>query len=155
MTIQSNSSVQFDDVEALFAADLDDIADLPSFEVPPKGAYIGRVTTAMKQINDKMAVEATFEVVETVELKNPEDAPCVPGTKFSTAFMLGNEVGAGKMKEFLAPFAQHFDISGPGSIGRLIRDEIKDVTIAFTLKHRADKNDKERIYPDVSNITVA
>lgn len=147
------AEAQFANLDDLFAADLDDIADLPSFATPPKGSYIGRVTTDVKEINNKGAVEATFEVVETVELENPETdvAPAV-GTKFSTAFMLGNAISEGKLKQFLAPFAAHFDTT---NVGQLVRDEIKEVTIAFVLKHRVDKEDKEKVYPDVRMITVA
>lgn len=148
----NDTEAKFIDLDSLFAASLDDIADLASFETPPKGAYIGSVTTSTKEINGKPAVEAEFVVVETVELKDAADKAVASGTKFSTAFILGNAVSEGKLKQFLAPFAAHF---GSNNIGQLVRDEIKDVTISFTLKHRKDKEDKEKFYPDVGNITVA
>lgn len=148
----SNTDAKFGNLEDLFAASLDDIADLASFETPPKGVYIGSVSCDVKEINSKPAVEASFVVVETVELENAADKPVAAGTKFSTAFILGNSISEGKLKQFLAPFAAAF---GTNNVGELVRDRIKDVSISFVLKHRADKEDKEKFYPDVRNITVA
>lgn len=138
------------DSNALFAADLDDLADLPSFETPPPGSYILRATVNLKQINKKDAVEASFEVMETVELASPDSAPVAVGTKFSTAFFLDNEYGVGNMKKFLAPFGAHFGIV---NIGNLIQ-EIKDIDIACTVKNRKDKNDETKVYATVENISI-
>lgn len=142
----------FDKVEDLFSASIDDLADLAAFETPPAGSYILSVTTDVKEINGKQAVEASFVVVETVELKDPAAKPVANGTKFSTAFMLNNEFGVGKLKDFLKPFATHY---GNSNIGELIRDEIKDVTIACTVTNRKDKEDPDKIYGGVKNITVS
>lgn len=143
---------QFGSLDDLFAASLDDIADLPSFELPPKGAYIGTVSLEIKEVNNKPAVEATFTVVETVELEDKDEQPAAAGTKFSSAFILGSNIAEGKLKQLLAPFAAHFQTK---EVGALVRDLVKDVTISFVLKHRKDKEDKEKFYPDVRNITVA
>jgi hypothetical protein len=139
-------------LDDLFTANLDDLADLASFETPPPGAYILRVSMEPKEINKKSAIEAAFEVVETVELTDDNDKPVVNGTKFSIAFFLDNEFGVGNMKKFLQPFAQHF---GHGSIGQLIREDIKDLTISAVVKNRKDKNDPDRVHASVSNISVA
>lgn len=139
-------------VDELFSSSIDDLADLPSFEAPAPGSYILTVSMDTKKINNKDAVEASFEVVEEVELKNEGDKHVAPGTKFSTAFFLDNEFGIGNLKKFLAPFAAHF---GQTNIGALIRDDMKNVTIACTVKNRADKNDKDKIYAYVENVAVA
>lgn len=152
MSTNTPADAKFTDIDSLFSASLDDIADLPSFETPPKGAYILTVSTDVKEINKKPAVEASYTVVETVELENADEKPAVAGTKFSSAFILGNAVSEGKLKQFLAPFAAHF---GTNNVGELIRDHIKDVTISAVMKHRVDKDDREKIYPDVRNVTVA
>lgn len=157
MSNDNKNEAQFGtDLDALFAASLDDIADLPAFEVPPEGTYIGTVSTDTKEINKKPAVEAEFTIVETSELEDTDAVEVAPGTKFSIAFILGSNIAEGKMKQFLAPFGAHFNESGPGAIGRLVRDHVKEVTIAFTLKHRTNKkgDDPDRIYPDVRNVTV-
>jgi hypothetical protein len=151
----TNNEAQFDSLDDLFAASLDDIADLASFATPPKGAYIATVSTDTKEINGKGAVEAAFTIIETVELEEPEtDTIPAPGTKFSIAFILGNNIAEGKLKQFIAPFAEHFEDTGPGCIGRLVREEIKEITIAFTMKHRKDKEDKDKVYPDIRNISI-
>ena len=155
MATINKTEAQFSDLDALFAAGLDDIADLPSFEVPPKGAYVCSVTTEIKEINKKPAIEAKFVVVETVELDDKDATPAAVGTEFSIAFILGSSFAEGKLKEFLAPFAAHFGTTGPGAVGQLVRDEIKDVTVALTLKHRMGGEDKDKVYADVRNIMVA
>lgn len=137
----------FDD---LFSASIDDLADLPSFEVPPAGAYSLSVTCARKEINDKQAIEAAFTVLNTEELADKNDAPVANGTKFSMAFMIGNEYGLGNLKKFLKPFQEHFNAP---NIGALL-EEIKDVSIVGTLKVRKDKEDPDKKYASVTNITV-
>ena len=149
---QDKVEAQFANLDDLFAASLDDIADLATFETPPKGSYILSVTTDVKEINKKPAIEAAFTVIETVELDNAADTPSKPGTKFSIAFMLGNPVSEGKLKQFLSPFAAHF---GNTNVGQLVRDQIKEVTVAAIMKHRKDKDDPEKVYADLRNVTVA
>lgn len=148
---------QFSDIDELFGADLDDIADLASFETPPTGAYILKVSTEVKDINKKKAVEAQFELVETVELKNGDinDKDYIPpskeGTKFSTAFILGTSVAEGYLKRFLAPFGEHY---GTKNVGELVRDKIKEVQIAAVVSRVPDKDDPEKFYARVSKISV-
>lgn len=136
-------------IEDLFAASIDDIADLPSFEVPVKGSYILSVSAEIKKVNEKDVVETAYTVVELVEPATPGET-AVPGTKFSAIYMIDNEFGIGNLKKFLAPFAAHFQQS---NVGALIQ-EIKDVQIAATLGHRKDKTDPDKVYAVVSNITV-
>lgn len=154
----SKKEAQFADLDELFAADLNDVADLDGFETPPAGAYILSVSTDTKEINDKPAVVANFSVVETVELKIQDEShkkyrpPVKDGTKFSTAFILGNAIAEGRMKQFLAPFAEHFAVT---NVGVLVRDTIKDVQIAATVTNRADKDDEDVIYAGIKNIQIA
>lgn len=158
---EAQKEAQFKGLEDLFDADIEDIADLPAFETPPPGAYLLRVSTSTKEINDKPAVVADFEVVETVELKIQDEsdkkyrAPVKEGTKFGVAFILGHPVSEGRLKQFLVPFAEHFGVKGKGSIGILVRDTVKEVTIAATITNRADKEDPEIVYAGVKNIQVA
>lgn len=156
----NDKAAQFGNLEDLFEADLEDIADLAGFETPPPGAYILKVTTDTKEINKKPSVVANFEVMETVELKVSDEsdskyrAPVKDGTLFSTAFILGNSVAEGRLKQFLAPFGEHFNVKGKGSVGILVRDTIKDVVVAATITNRADKDDPEIIYAGIKNIQV-
>lgn len=139
-------------INDLFSASLDDLADLPAFETPPAGSYLLRANMAVKEVNSKQCVEASFEVLETIELADPANSTAVvPGTKFSTLFMLDNEFGVGNLKKFLTPFQQHF---GAANIGALV-EEIKDVDIACLVKNRKDKNDPDKVYGSVTNITIS
>lgn len=142
----------FAKIDDLFSASIDDLADLPAFEAPPPGSYVLSVSMEVKEVNKKSAVEASLTVIETVELSDPaSDTAVVDGTKFSQLFMIDNEFGVGNLKKFLQPFQAHF---GAPNIGVLV-SEIKDVTISALIKNRKDKNDPEKVYASVSNITIA
>jgi hypothetical protein len=140
----------FSKIDDLFSASIDDLADLPAFEAPPPGSYILTVGMSVKQVNNKDVVEAAFTVNETVELSDGNDTPVIDGTKFSMIFMIDNEFGIGNLKKFLKPFQEHYGVS---NIGALV-NEIKDVQISALIKNRKDKNDPDKVYASVSNITV-
>lgn len=141
----------FSKIDDLFSASIDDLADLPAFEAPPPGSYVLNVSMEVKEVNSKQAVEASLTVIETVELSDPETPAVVNGTKFSQLFMIDNEFGIGNLKKFLQPFQAHYNAP---NVGALI-GEIKDVTISALIKNRKDKNDPEKVYASVSNITIA
>lgn len=147
----NSRNAQFNSMESLLGANLDDLDDLPSFETPPPGVYILDVTTDVKEVNDKDAIEASYTIKEVVELKDPTTTPPVIGSKFSTLFTL-NEFGVGKLKEFLAPFAKQF---GSSNVQELIRDHIKDVTISAQVGNRKDKTDPDKVYPTVKILSIA
>lgn len=149
---QEKAEAKFSGLDDLFAASIDEIADLPSFETPPRGQYVLRCTFDVKEINNKDAVEMAFEVVETVELADKEATPVAPGTKFSTAFILGNAVSEGKLKEALLPYSQKFNEK---NIGTLVRDIVKDILISATVTNRKDKDDPDKIYGGVKNVIIA
>lgn len=143
---------KFSSVESLLAANLDELADLAGFETPPAGSYILSTSFALKKVNDKDCVEQNCEVVETVELKNATDTAVPPGTKFSQLFMLDNEFGVGNMKTALKPFAAYF---GTGNIGELLNEHLDEpVLIAAVLKIRTDKDDPDKKYARLTNVTV-
>jgi len=149
---KDSDEAQFESLDALFGASLDDIADLASFETPKSGTYVLKVSTGTKKINKKDAVTADFEVVETIELKDPDDTPSKPGTKFNIAFISGNKFSEGRLKQFLVPFGDKF---GERNVGVLVRDTIKDIVITCQLGNRADKDDPEKVYATIKNIEVA
>lgn len=137
---------------SLLDKSIDDIEDLPGFEVPVNGVYSLKFNTAVKVVNEVDCVEANFEVIEVIEQNDPNEAPTKAGTKFSMLFRLNNDVALGKMKELLMPIAKHFD---EGNLLKLITDTCKDLVIAAKVKRRADKEDKEKFYADVSNVVVS
>jgi hypothetical protein len=135
---------------------IDDIDDLPGFECPVPGIYSLKFSTSTKVVAmkgvDKDCVEANFEVIECLEQNDPAADPTKAGTKFSVLFQLGQEVAMGKMKELLMPVAKHF---GEGNLGKLVTDTCKDLIITAKVARRADKEDKEKFYPVISNVTIA
>jgi len=137
---------------SLLDKSIDDIEDLPGFEVPVNGVYSLKFNTATKIVNEVDCVEANFEVIECVEQNDPNEPATKPGTKFSMLFRLNNDVALGKMKELLVPIAKHFD---EGNLLKLITDVCKDLVIVAKVKRRADKEDKEKFYADVSNLLVS
>lgn len=138
-------------MDALLASSLDDLDDLPSFEVPTPGVYLLSVTLGQKDVNGKAAIEATYTVKEVVELEDKQATPPVAGTKFSTLFTL-NEFGIGKLKEFCDPFGTHF---GESNVGVLVRDTIKDITISAKVGRRVDKEDPDKVYAKVKLLEIA
>lgn len=145
-------------VEELFDTVLDDIKDLPGFEVPPQGHYKLSVSLEKKNVNDKPCIEAGCTVVETLELSNQNDAKVENGTKFSQLFMMDNEWGQGGFKGFAIPI-----VTGLGHAGVTVSkavEVVQNVTIAATIKHRYHKEDKSkpvaerRTYAQLSNVEV-
>ena len=151
------SAPQFN--SSLLDKSIDDIEDLAGFETPVAGMYSLKLYTAVKVVKmsgkDTDCVEANFEVIECLEQNDPGELPTKSGTKFSVLFQLGHEISEGKMKELLIPIAAHF---GERSMLKLITEVLaqsENVIIVAKVKRRADKTDKEKFYPDVSNVTVA
>jgi hypothetical protein len=151
---------KYNTLEALFGADLDDIADLPAFEVPPPGTYTMKITMNTKKVSNKDCVNADFEVITTDELKNKDEnsdgyrPPVKEGTKFNQLWMLGGEhggVSVGRLKQFLAPFAVAL---GTTKIADLVRDQIKDITFIGQITNRPSKDDPEKVFAAVKVLEV-
>jgi hypothetical protein len=139
-------------IEDLMDASIDDLQDLPPFEIPPVGHYKLNLSLTNKVVNDKPCIEAGFVVIETLELKDPGAAPAEAGTKFSQLFTMDNEFGQGGFKLFIKPI-----IDGLGLQGKRVSEilaAVQNVAIAATVKHRQDKKDKTKIYANVVNPEV-
>ncbi len=137
---------------ALLDKSIDDIEDLPGFGVPPEGTYTLKMNCAIKEINNYANIETTFEVIEALELNDPNEAPAMAGTKFSVLARIENDIAMGKFKEMVAPIAAHFDQK---NVGKLVTEVIKDLVISGTVKHRKNKEDADKPYGEVKNIVVA
>lgn len=143
-------------IENLMDASLDDLKDLPKFEVPPQGHYKLIVSLEKKVVNDHQCIEAKCEVEETLELANKSEEQVEPGTKFSQLFMMDNEWGQGGFKGFAVPIGQAV---GAKKISEVV-EKCQNLKIASTLRHRFHKDDKNlpikerRTYANLSNITV-
>tara|TARA_R110000744_G_scaffold222789_1_gene341618 strand:- start:186 stop:611 length:426 start_codon:yes stop_codon:yes gene_type:complete len=138
------------DLDTLLDTKLDDLADLPEFKSFPRGAHRVLATFAMKEINDKPAVDLSFTLIETEELSDPQDAMPKAGDVSSTMFMLGNEFGVGNLKKCALPFQEALQLETI----RDVIDQVKDVECIIVTSLRADKNDKEKFYLVVKEIAV-
>ena len=137
---------------SLLDMSIDDIDDLPGFEVPVNGIYTMKFSTGTKVINNKDCIESNFEVIECNEQNDPNEPATKAGTKFSMLTMLDNDIALGKFKELVAPIAVHF---GERNLLKLVTDVCKDLIIVGKVKRRADKEDKEKFYASVTDVTVA
>ena len=129
-------------LSSLLGASLDDLPDVPMFVTWPDGAYRCSVTLTLKEINEQPVAEALYTLKEVLELANPSDTAPQAGATNNEAFFLSKEIGQGKLKEFLLPFATHF---GEPNVQALI-DLIKNIEVDVVNKARKDKEDKTRRY---------
>lgn len=136
---------------------IDDIEDLPGFAVPHNGLFSLKFSTNVKEINGKEFVEANFEVLEALELNDPTtsgEACNKPGTKFSTLFGLEGEhadKSISRLKELVAPVCE---ATGERNLLKVVTEVCKDMIVIGKVKRRADKNDKDKFYADVSDLQV-
>lgn len=149
---------------ALLDMNMEDIEDLPGFDVPVTGEYILKMETAMKEINNKTFVETSYEVIECLKKDKDTDPDSKPGSKFSSLYTIKGDgkdaakdvemrrLGLGKLKELLAGVAES---TGEGNVAVLIRDYVASALVQATVKRRADKEDPEKFYGNVKNLKLA
>ncbi len=143
---------------SLLDMDLEEIADLPGFAVPPNGEYILKMTCETKEVNKRKALETSFEVVECLKQDDDTEPAGKIGDKFSMLFFLENDdpeklkITFGKLKELVAGVAESTGIS---NVGLLVRDVLASTVVQATVKRRVDKDDKDKIYATVKNLRLA
>lgn len=154
-----NQNASFADMDALLAANMDALEDLPPTGVPPTGFYTLNVSVERKANKEKTGefFMFTYEVVEVGEVKNAEEADqAAVGMKFSDRFSpfkkdgSVNEWGIGFLKEACKPYQVHF---GTSSVGETLAN-INNVVITAELNRRVDKNDPERFNFNLKNVIV-
>jgi hypothetical protein len=156
--MNTNEAMAASGLAGLLAANLDDVADLPSFEVPPAGYYKLALDIEVKKINDKDAVEFNYRVLEVLELADASKTPPEVGTKFNEAFQITNEIGLGKFKAAAKPVMEAL---GTTQFADILGNQVRGMEVFATLKRRVHKDDKalaetdQRVYPMISNITPA
>lgn len=143
---------------------MDEIEDLPGFEVPPTGEYVLKMKTEMKVINNKTFVETSFEVVECLKKDKDTDADGKPGSMFSSLYTVKGDgkdkdkdaemrrLGLGKLKELLAGVAE---TTGETNVAVLVRDFVASALVQATVKRRQDREDPEKFYGNVKNLRLA
>lgn len=143
---------------------MDEIEDLPGYEVPPTGEYVLKMTTAMKEINGKTFVETEYEVIECLKKDKDTDADGKVGSKFSSLYTIKGDgkdkekdaemrrIGLGKLKELLAGVAES---TGETNVGVLVRDFVASALVQATVKRRQDREDTEKFYGNVKNLRLS
>lgn len=138
-------------INDLLDATLDDLEDLPSFEPFPPGVHRVYASLDFKEINEKQCVELELKGIETEELSNPTtDEPIKEGDIATALFMLDNEFGRGNLKKVATPLAMAL---GTSSIRECV-EQAKDVECLVLTSIRKDKNDPDRKYMSVKELTV-
>lgn len=134
----------------LLDANLDDLADLPEFKPYPNGAHKVTIKWEQKKVNDHPALELKLKAIETVELADASEQPLQAGAETSVLYMLDNEFGQGKLKEFIKPLAEHLGVT---KIGQVV-EQSNGMEVVVVTKIRQNK-DKTQSYTDISKVTVA
>lgn len=134
----------------LLAGDLDALPDVPAFVTWPAGAYRCSVTGKMDEINDNPVYKVDYTLKEIIQLANDTDVPPAIGSTNGEAYWLTKEIGVGKLKEFLVPFAQKFGVTKVDELMSMIIN----VEVDVVNKPRKDKNDKDKSYFSAIGIEV-
>lgn len=138
-------------VNDLLDATLDDLDDLPSFEPFPAGAHRVKATMDFKEVpGHGTCVELAFEMIEVVELADPQANAPIPGSTCSTLFMLDNEFGVGNFKRCATPFGLALGLKN----NREIIEQTTDIECVVVTSLKQDKKDAERFYLNVKEIGV-
>jgi len=138
------------EINNLLDATLDDLEDLPEFKPFPPGAHQVTASLSLKEINKKQCVELEMKMIETLEVSDSNDAPAKAGDSCSTIFMLDNEYGRGNLKKVATPLGTALDTG----ILREIIEQAKDIECVVITSLRTDKNDKDKKYIQVKELTV-
>ena len=114
MTENNQNVANIDD---LLDGTLDDLSDVPSFKPFPVGAHTCKISWKVTAVSGIPSIELKLALVETVELKNPEDTPAQAGDETQVLFMLKkkdgtkNELAEGQWKEILASLKTGLNIA--------------------------------------------
>lgn len=158
---EANSNLDFDDIDTLLNATMDDLDDLPPQGVPPSGHYNLTVTFAVEDIGSekekRKGVTATYIVDAVNELKDEEERGDVAvGQQFKEFFYMKkkngerNTFGIGTLKQRLAPHAERF---GTNNIGELV-NAVKQVAITASLKRTQNKMNEDQYNMQMKDIVL-
>lgn len=135
---------------------LDDIEDLPQFLVFPTGAYVVQLIQGMeeKDVGEHKAITVNLTLTqEPTELDpkmlNKGEEPPKMGDVASLMFMMDNKFGAGQLKNFCAPLAEHFNTKSL----REIVENSKGLDLVVVLQRTYNKEDG-KFYQRFSKVAV-
>ena len=138
------------ELDSILDSSINDLADLPEFQVFPNGVHRVLISFETKEVNKHPCVELKMKAIETVELANPsEDQPLAAGTESGVLFMLDNEFGQGKFKSIVKQIAA---VTGTSSIKETI-EAANGMEVQVVCKVRQNK-DKTQSYTDVTKVII-
>lgn len=138
--------------------DLEDLPDLAGFDVPVNGQYLLELSTSVKEVNEKPAVEVNYVVRQCIKQDKDTDVPTPIETQFSQLFFLKGKETAVKMSlgKLKTLFAGLTEIAGTANLKALIEFfKANPTMVNATVKRVVDKEDKERFYARVKNVVPA
>jgi hypothetical protein len=140
-----------DALDDILDGNLDDLSDVPEFKPFPNGAHKVTIHFERKEVNKHPCVEVKMKALETLELNDPEkDQPLEKGAEGSVLYMLDNDIGQGKFKELMKPFAAHYEKT---KLSELMK-EGNGNEVAVVINQRPNK-DKTAMYMDIVNLQMA
>lgn len=147
----------------VLARDLNDIADLPSYEAPPPGTYKLVIdSVGPKEIKGKSTIVVEYVIGECVSLADPsaEDhkarlAAIKPGDKMSEAFYFDKQ---DKIETTLSVLKAKYGGLGE-ALGTTnlfeIMNKMKGMQVQAQVTNRVDDNDKTKFYAQTKNMVPA
>lgn len=157
MSLERNAA--FDNLDALLAASMDDLDDLPPMGVPPTGHYNLEVKIERTTFGDenKECVKATYKVLSVNEVKNQEEAgDAAEGMQFTEMWIptkkdgTVNTFGIAALKERLKPFVEP---AGTTGIADLIA-WANNISIAATIVRTVDKKNEDQYRMRMKDVIV-
>lgn len=149
-----------DEINALMdQTAIGDLADMPEFLNLPDGAHRCKASFGAKSLGGNLAFTIDLEVIETLELANPDkDQPAAAGDKVTIIYGSGNEFGQGGYKAIMNSIMeqQGVDIHSEeylrAPISSLIA-ELQNIEGNFVTKQVQSKKDKDRKYTNLVDVT--
>lgn len=152
----------------LLSQNIADIEDLPTFKVPPQGFYkllISKVDQKKVKLSGDREVPTLsleFKVLDVMELKKPEEADEISKDDNGQYNQMFNETyffipGNDVQKTVQAIKTSYKEVaSGLGctDLNEMVR-KMEGLEIYAVLEHRKDRDDKEKVYPRISNAKLA
>lgn len=129
----------------LLDMDLDELEDLKGFDPLNVGTHLVTVKWTAKDINGKTNYELEMTLEETLEKADPEVADQAPGFSSSVLFSTESEIGRGKLKAVLLPFAAHYGVKNIPAL----MEAMQGSSVQVLIGHRPDKNDPAKKYTDI------
>lgn len=158
--MNANAQNEMLDIDSLLDGTLDDLADMPEFKPFPVGAHRVTINLEQKTVGEIPSIEVKITALETVELTDPEAAPCMAGDSTNVLFMLyrkddktnklvPNDLGQGQFKNLISSLAPSFpELTST----RQIMEAANNMECLVSTGQRFDKKDRSKVYTSIESI---